>query len=80
MKRARTAVQSPEISATVRYHALRAQAAYLLSPTRRDGPTRGEAEEVAASLHAEADTLTESLYWSRASRVARDFPSLTTTI
>ena len=62
---------------TVRFHALRAQAAYLRNPNRTDGPSKWEAEEVAAALDAEADALAESLYWSGAERAARDFPSLT---
>ena len=57
----------------VRYQALRAQAAYLRSPTRKDGPSRWEAEEVAAALDVEADTLTESLFYAGAARAAKEF-------
>lgn len=60
----------------VRYHALRAQAAYLRNPNRTDGPSRWEAEEAAVALDAEADALTESLYWAGAERAAREFPLL----
>lgn len=61
----------------IRYHALRAQAAYLRNPNRTDGPSKWEAEEVAAKLDAEADTLSESLFYAGAARVARVFASLT---
>lgn len=62
---------------TVRYHALRAQAAYLRSPKRTDGPSKWEAEEVAAALDVEANTLTESLFYAGAERAARVFTPLT---
>lgn len=61
---------------TVRYHALRAQAAYLRNPNRTDGPSKWEAEEAATSLDAEADALAETLYWEGAERAAREFTSL----
>lgn len=61
-------------TATSRYHALRAQAAYLRNPNRTDGPSKWEAEEAALSLDAEADTLCESLYWAGSDRAARGFP------
>lgn len=61
-------------TANARYHALRAQASYLRNPNRTDGPSKWEAEEVAAGLDAEADTLCESLYWEGAERAAREFP------
>ena len=64
-------------TATSRYHALRAQAAYLRNPNRTDGPSKYEAEEVAAKLDAEADTLSESLFYAGAARAARVFASLT---
>lgn len=63
-------------TAASRYHALRAQIAYLRSPTRRDGPARGEAEDAALSLEAEADAMTEALYWDGAERAARVFTPL----
>ena len=59
-----------------RYHALRAQTAYLRDPSRTDGPSRWEAEESALSIDEEADALSESLYWSGAERVAREFSLL----
>ena len=62
---------------TVRYHALRAQAAYLRNPNRTDGPSRWEAEEAALSIEAEAEALSESVYWERADQVAREFTLLT---
>ena len=62
----------PIVLPITRYQALRAQAAYLRSPTRTNGPSRWEAEEVAASLDVESDVLTESLYWSGAEKAARN--------
>lgn len=61
---------------TVRFHALRAQAAYLRNPNRTDGPSKWEAEEVAAALDAEADTLSETLFYAGAERAVREFTSL----
>jgi len=72
-KPASSAATHPSNLPTVRFHALRAQAAYLRNPNRTDGPSKWEAEEAAAALDAEADTLTESLYWSGAERAAKEF-------
>lgn len=63
-------------NAVSRYHALRAQAAYLRNPNRTDGPSKWEAEEVAAALDAEADTLSETLFYAGAERAVREFTSL----
>lgn len=63
-------------NAVSRYHALRAQAAYLRNPNRTDGPSKWEAEEVAAALDAEADTLSETLFYAGAERAAREFTPL----
>lgn len=60
-----------------RYQALKAQIAYLRSPTRRDGPSRWEAEEVALSLENEADALCETLFYAGAARAAREYALLT---
>lgn len=46
-----------------RYWALREQANYLRSPLRRSGPSVEEAEEQAAKLDREAETLSESLFY-----------------
>lgn len=80
MSRIKPAATHPSNLPTVRYHALRAQAAYLRNPNRTDGPSKWEAEEAAASLDAEADALCETLFYAGAERAAREFPSLTTTI
>lgn len=63
-------------TANARYHALRAQAVYLRNPNRTDGPSKWEAEEVAAALDAEADALCETLFYVAADRAAREFTPL----
>lgn len=63
-------------TANARYHALRAQAAYLRNPNRTDGPSKWEAEEAALSLDAEADALSEALFYEGAERAAREFTPL----
>lgn len=63
-------------TANARYHALRAQAVYLRSPNRTDGPSKWEAEEAAASLDAQADALCETLFYAGAERAAREFTPL----
>lgn len=65
-------------NAVSRYHALRAQAAYLRNPNRTDGPSKWEAEEAATSLDAEADALCETLFYEGADRAAREFTLLPT--
>lgn len=72
-----TPTTAAETSPVSRYHALIAQAAHLRSPTRKDGPARGEAEEAAEGLEREAATLSESLFWLGADRAAREYPLLT---
>lgn len=80
MSRIKPTATHPSNLPTVRYHALRAQAAYLRNPNRTDGPSKWEAEEVAAALDTEADTLCETLFYAGADRAARVFTSLPITI
>ena len=49
-------------AARTRYHALVAQAIYLRSPERRDGPAQGEAGEVAAAMEEEAEEIVRGLF------------------
>lgn len=46
-----------------RYWSLREQAEHLRSPNRRGGPSRYEAEECAAQIDAEANELSESMFY-----------------
>ena len=48
--------------------ALYEQAAYLLSPLRRTGPSVHEARDAAEGLRLEAEHLSEELFWEESAK------------
>lgn len=67
-KRGARCVSNPLVEKQLKYQALIAQANYLRSPGRSDGPSRYEAEDAAAALEKEAEEISEELFYVHSTR------------